>query len=291
MKKIAAIIPTFNRRESLKCLLDCLMNQKMNDFQLLIIVVVDGSTDGTMEMIKSDFPNVYVVHGDGSWWYTKSMNEGFKLAVKLNVHFTLTLNDDLMIEEDFVANIFTSYQLTNKPCLVGSITLTNDKPPRIYSSGIKKYNKILDKAMPYFPFLSTPTNGSLTGTHKTIGLPGRGTLIPIETVQNLSFFDSNFKQYHSDADFSLRADKKGIQSYISWDAKVYSNIKSTSSSSSFVKSSFSNVIKSFFQSTSRNYLPDKTRFYWRHNVKILLPFYLVKHVASQIKNNLVKTLH
>lgn len=291
MNKIAAIIPTFNRKDSLKRLLTCLENQKLNHLQLILIVVVDGSTDGTLEMIESAFPNVHVIHGDGSWWYTKSINEGFKLALKFKVHYVLTLNDDLFVKEDYISQIFNSYHNQKELCIMGSITLTNDSSPKIYSSGIKKYNKIMDKAIPYLPFLSNPPNDLLFGTHKTMGLPGRGTLIPVEAIQKLFLFDSKFKQYHSDADFSLRAEKKGYKSYISWDAKIYSNIKSTSSSSSFIKSSFSNVIKSFFQPTSRNYLLDKMRFYWRHNVKILLPIYLAKHIVSQIKNNLVNHMH
>ena len=72
--KIAAIIPTFNRKDYLKVLLSQLQNQNKERFTLEIIVVVDGSTDGTLEMLENEFPEVHIVKGTGDWWYTKSMN-------------------------------------------------------------------------------------------------------------------------------------------------------------------------------------------------------------------------
>ena len=54
MKKISIVIPTYNRKEKLKYLLKTLMPQEQ--FLEEIIIVDDGSTDGTYEEIKS-WPN------------------------------------------------------------------------------------------------------------------------------------------------------------------------------------------------------------------------------------------
>ena len=97
---VAAVIPTFNRKDKLNVILTQLASQiLLPNLMLEIIVCVDGSTDGTNEMIMEKFPSVHIVSGDGTWWYTKSMNMGFKYAQSLKIDFVLTLNDDIEIKK------------------------------------------------------------------------------------------------------------------------------------------------------------------------------------------------
>ena len=78
--KLFLIIPVFNRKDTLINCLTLLRNQTFTDFTT--IVVDDGSSDGTSGVLKSDFPEVKIVAGDGSWWWSKSINEGIKLRSK-----------------------------------------------------------------------------------------------------------------------------------------------------------------------------------------------------------------
>jgi len=65
MLKISIVIPTYNRRLELCKLLSQLNQQIYSELQIHIIVVVDGSTDGTTEMLISDFPSVIIELGIG----------------------------------------------------------------------------------------------------------------------------------------------------------------------------------------------------------------------------------
>lgn len=56
MIEISVIIPTYNRRERLQCTLESVLQQEDVGFE--VIVVDDGSGDGTVQMIKRDFPQV-----------------------------------------------------------------------------------------------------------------------------------------------------------------------------------------------------------------------------------------
>src|SRR5688572_11601688 len=109
--KIAAIIPTFNRRQELSDLLWMLGNMDMPEkCELDIIAVVDGSTDGTIEMLTRDFPHVHIVKGTGNWWYTRSINEGFKYADRLRPDLILTLNDDIIVHDDYLLKLVAAYR-------------------------------------------------------------------------------------------------------------------------------------------------------------------------------------
>ena len=66
--KVTVLTPTFNRKEKLQKLWNSLQKQTVKEFEWL--VVDDGSTDGTNELIaklqeKSDFPMYYIYKDNG----------------------------------------------------------------------------------------------------------------------------------------------------------------------------------------------------------------------------------
>lgn len=77
MEKISVIIPTFNRRDPLKNALDSVLRQKNADFE--VIVVDDGSSDGTGEMIYQEYPSVRYVWQENAG-PSAARNHGIRLA-------------------------------------------------------------------------------------------------------------------------------------------------------------------------------------------------------------------
>ncbi len=93
----AIIIPVHNRRETT---LRCLRNLGPADLvpEFGIIVVDDGSTDGTGEAIAAEFPNVTVATGDGELYWTGAMVVGMKRALEAGASYLFWLNDDCLPE-------------------------------------------------------------------------------------------------------------------------------------------------------------------------------------------------
>jgi glycosyltransferase involved in cell wall biosynthesis len=57
--KISAVIPTYNRRDRLQRALDSVVRQSLSVEE--IILVDDGSTDGTADFVRNKFPSVTVI--------------------------------------------------------------------------------------------------------------------------------------------------------------------------------------------------------------------------------------
>ena len=288
MKSIVVIIPTFNRREYLRVLLSQLFNQN-GDNLLEIVVVVDGSNDGTYEMLEKDFLYIHVVKGTGDWWYTKSMNEGFRYAEKLKPDYVLTLNDDVEVGDNYIQQLLDGVDKVEKNSIIGSVSFTYEKPHRIFTSGVKNISPWLNKSIHYYRPFTVVEPEMLSGIHPTKVLPGRGMLMPYNILKELNYFDETFKQYSSDFDFCLRAAKAGYSSYISWNAKIYSHVSISSESSSFIRKSFFKFIEGFFNQYSRIYLPSNVKYIWRHSIKILCPISFLIFIIASFKAHYVNT--
>jgi len=287
--KICIIITTYNRKQYLRKLLIQLYQQHIDNMIILdIIVVVDGSTDGTLEMLKMEFSDVNIIKGDGNWWYTKSINEGFKYAIKLNADYVLTLNDDVEIAHDYLKQILNVVLISKNVSIIGSISLTVSDPKLIVSSGNVLVNKCLRRYQPYLPLLSVVNPVELRGIYPSVTLPGRGMLIPVFILKKIKLFDEKFKQYHSDGDFTLRALRAGYKVYVLWDAKLYVHLEQTSSSTSFLNNSYRVLFKSFFNPVSRNYLPAVLRFMWRHGSKYCYPLRIILFFLASFINVMKK---
>lgn len=282
MYKVTAIIPTHNRKNSLNKVLSQLKAQILISTVLEIIVVVDGSTDETLEMLKNEFPDVHIVYGDGSWWYTKSMNEGFKFAETQKPDFILTLNDDIEIKDNYIETLLKAYNSITKGSIIGSLSITNEEKPRIFFPGVHRISRSGMSIHYYIARFKVYYNSGFSGLYKTLLLPGRGILIPNNTLKTLNGFDNRFVQYASDDDFCLRALKKGIGVFISWDSVVISDYKNTSKNSTFLNTDFMTALKGFFNDKSAISLKKFIIYHYRHYNKVLLPLKLVYYILRNL---------
>jgi len=288
---VAAVLPTFNRKEKLDIILTQLCTQKgTDDIKLEIIVCVDGSSDGTDEMIKKKFPSVHTVSGDGNWWYTKSMNMGFQYAQQLNPDFVLTMNDDIEVDEIYIRTLLFDFVSQNdKNLILGSLSISNDQNKLIHFAGIKKYEMNGLRSVYYIPSLKVAYNNRYSGIYLTQELPGRGMLIPNDILVSLGFFDENFPQYGSDTDFCFRARKAGNKVMISWNAIVKVNLQLTRIRVDAKKDSIQLFIKDLFDRNSHYSIRKYTLFQYRHygilNVIWSTPFYVLATLWSLIKKS------
>lgn len=209
---ISIVIPVHNRREYTRQCLTCLVNQTYRNFQ--IIVVDDGSTDGTDDMIHREFSDVILLKGDGNLWWAEATNWGVRYAQAHqkpgSENFVLTLNDDTRVDSNYLQTLLDAYQLY-KPCLIGSISVNSENPNKLEFAGTSME-------------LYTASGRHLAEDYKynyqqlireksyieSDSLPGRGTLIPMSVFSTIGLFNSEkYPHYMADIEFSLRARKAG----------------------------------------------------------------------------------
>jgi glycosyltransferase involved in cell wall biosynthesis len=102
--RFSVVVPTFNRKDILRQCLDALMAQDYADYE--VIVVDDGSTDGTNEMIGAEFPQVKYLY-EVNQGQAVARNTGIHAAIGEIVAFT---DDDNLVPSDWLSQIASGYR-------------------------------------------------------------------------------------------------------------------------------------------------------------------------------------
>src|SRR5262245_36051816 len=106
MVRIACVLTCHNRRATtLQCLRALHACALPPDARLSVHLVDDGSSDGTGAAVRSEFPDVVVIDGDGALFWAGGMRRAKAAAMATNPDFYLWLNDDTTLDEHAIAEL------------------------------------------------------------------------------------------------------------------------------------------------------------------------------------------
>lgn len=269
---VFVVIPVFNRRDdTLRCVA-CLLRQSYQSTH--VIVVDDGSTDGTSDALKTQYPIVTVLRGDGNLWWAGSTNKGVEHALHESSpgDYILTLNNDLTVEPTYIESLVRVASVFPRRTLVGSMAVSNhDSKVVLYCGSHRNWWLGTSRS-------SVPTVRYGAACYETDALPGRGTLIPFEAFAEVGLFDAKlFPQYFADIDYALRCRKAGYEVVVAKEAVVVSDAEKTGLGSKFHydRMSWLDAAKSLWSIRSAKHLGKRWRFAIRHCPPLKLPVHLV----------------
>lgn len=281
-------IPVHNRLTFTRRCLECLRGQDYSNYR--VVVCDDGSTDGTAECLARDFPDVTVLQGDGSLWWTGAINRCVEhVLAEGDVHndAVITLNNDLEVGPDYLSELARAARRF-PGALIASAGF-DIKTGRLVESGLRQ-SWLTSKSRRLDPERDRLTEAP--DLAEVTHAPGRGTLIPLSLFAELGLYDfRHLPHYGADYDFSFRAGRAGHRVLISYRAKVFSHVDATG---------MTVVRRALGWSDFKRYLTDikspanlSVRLWLALNncPRILLPSYLVLDigfvVASYFKYHLI----
>ncbi|QJW88000.1 glycosyltransferase family 2 protein [Spirosoma taeanense] len=225
---IFVVIPVHNRKQLTRACLQCLKSQTVRNFK--VVVVDDGSTDGTDLMIQNEFPDVVRLTGDGNLWWTEGTNVGVRYALANKVagedNFVLTLNDDTEVPDDYVETLLSNYY-QYAPCLLGSVSVDIKKHDSLQFAGTRmNLHSAYEQDLAYSRYQNSYAYlKRQTPFIESDSLPGRGILIPFEVFDKVGLFDSrNFVHYMADIEFTVRARRAGYRLILPTNTVVFEHV-------------------------------------------------------------------
>lgn len=257
---IYIVIPVYNRAAFTRACLLSLRDQTCKDFS--IVVIDDGSTDGTEEMIKQEFPEVVLLHGDGNLWWTGATNRGVRYVLGIcgPTDYVLALNNDLIVPPDYIST-FTNLSANFPNTLIGSVVTDIDDIDTICSGGVKinwKTAKLVNlntgKKRSSFP------QGFFT---EVSILTGRGVLIPSQVFREIGLYNERHYPLYGDTELPKRAEKAGYKLIVSYDVAVYSHWKDPNNINHQEKYGLADIKKYFWNIRSKSDL--RCRFWFAYD--------------------------
>ena len=113
MSKITVVIPHYNGIEILR---DCLQSLYKNTFTDFMTLVIDnGSTDGSQDFIKKDFPQVKLIENEKNLGYAGGCNQGIKMS---ETPYVLLLNNDTLMPDNFLLEMVNAIELDDRIAMV-----------------------------------------------------------------------------------------------------------------------------------------------------------------------------
>ncbi|MEN8229369.1 MAG: glycosyltransferase family 2 protein [Bacteroidota bacterium] len=271
MKTIAILIPVFNHiaftRKCIQKLDQLLAHRSFNNCNYRVIVIDDGSTDGTSEWLNERHPEVVVLQGNGELWWSGGINMGAEYAIsELGVDYLLLWNNDIEPASDYFSQIDELLKSLGDQTIAGSKILYDDQDQKnvIWSFGGFFNPKNGSKSMLAY---NKPDSPEYDRPIEVDWLAGMGTLVPVNIVQEIGWWDADtFPQYHGDSDFTFRAKTAGyrICSFPQlklWNDKTSSGLKHGGT--------LKGLSRALTDRRSNSNLKDNFRFYKRHSSSVL----------------------
>ncbi len=241
---VYAIVPVHNRVEFTEMFLISLRSQVCSH-DIQIVVVDDGSTDGTATFL-ADQRDVIVLKGGGNLWWAGSIALALRsLATVITSRDYVYLgNNDTILDPGHIQALVN---VSRNRAVVGSVSteIWPDGTHNPVSSGFMIDTQTLDVR-----------NAGLERGQGLDALAGRGMLVPSQTIPFLRLHPHLMPQHFADLGFTAHLRRMGVPLVVAFDA-TSTQLERAGSSVEFTP----HLIDAFSK-RSQIYLPAMWTFWW-----------------------------
>ena len=198
--KIAVLLTCHNRKEkTIDCLHHFYKQKGLIEWSYDIFLVDDGSIDGTKEAVLSEFPEVYVIDGDGQLFWNRGMSLAWDVARKNGEYDGIMwLNDDTMLYDNALETVERFALKFPGSNVVATIESAKEKGCITYGGFLKGV-------------LQVSTDSIIK---KCDTFNGNFVFIPKCVSDKIGYLDSFYRHSVGDFDYSRRATRSGIDNYV-----------------------------------------------------------------------------
>lgn len=164
-----------------------------------VVLMDDGSTDGTSEAVASLFPSVEIERGDGSLFWNRGMYRAQQVAVASRPDFLLWLNDDTIVVPSVLGDLLSVYErerhVRGADIVVVGATVDPTTGALTYG-GLKPVSRLRRFSFVKLPISSEP--------QECVAMNGNIVLVPRAIYEQVGGLDAVFEHALGDIDYALR---------------------------------------------------------------------------------------
>jgi GT2 family glycosyltransferase len=194
--KISVIIANLNGEAYLADCLQSLSAQTFTDFE--VILVDNGSTDRSLDLVKKDFPWVKVIGLETNTGFACGNNIGFESS---SSEFVATLNNDTIASPGWLQALYDAAKDNSDTGMVASKIYMGKEGRELDSAGMLLYPDGMTRQRGH----GEEDKGQFDGIREVLFPSACAALYRHEMLKETGYFDEDFFSYCEDADLGLRA--------------------------------------------------------------------------------------
>jgi GT2 family glycosyltransferase len=218
--RVGVILVNWNGAELTIPCIESLLASSYSNFH--IIVVDDGSTDGSADRISQRFPGLELLRQPANLGLSKARNRGIERALELGSDYVLILDNDTRVDPDLIANLLKAAAAIGEPVVVGPKIYWLDYPDRLWFAygRLSLWTGIYSNAA-----YNHVDHGQFDRSVEMDVGSGCCMLIPKEVFRAVGSFDETYGRWAAeDVDWCLRCRRVPFRIVYSPKAKVWHRV-------------------------------------------------------------------
>ena len=261
---LGAIMLSWNQKEMTLAGLTALARLDMP--KPYVLLVDNGSSDGTVEAVKVDFPWVEVLALPENLGFCAANNRGAEQMLKKpEIDYVIFLNNDIDLEPNCLNLLVDFMKDTPEAGACGPLMFYFDPKDHIWAAG----GRVFSDLMWFPPHLKDRLDPGLKHPREVDYIHGCALLVRRSVIEELGMFDERFFIYHDEVDWCLRMKKAGHSVWLVPCAHLYHKVTQAVGQHSPMMIYY----------TARN----KLLFWWKHGRIIDLPKFYAFHLWKAIR--------
>ena len=219
---IKILILNWNGKHLLKPCLESV--NKIDCSNYSVMVIDNGSTDNSVEMVKEKYPQVDIIELKNNYGFAGGYNRCFTQLRDEYSEFVLLLNNDTEVNPNILSSFIQAKDKYGDNHLYGGKIFYKNNPEKIWYAGGNvnlKYAKISHRG------IRQTDSEEYSKPLQTDYITGCCLFTSMEIINQLNGFDELFNMYGEDVDLCLRAKAEGINCYYWPDAKLWHHISAS----------------------------------------------------------------
>jgi GT2 family glycosyltransferase len=220
--RIHVIIPHNGGKDLLN---GCIQSITESSYSNLNIVVIDnGSTDGSTQSVKNRFTDIELVTNKQNMGFAKAVNQGILHALRKGCDYVFLLNNDTILHPDCLEHLINSVHYDDSPDLVGAVG------PKILNFGSERKIWFMGARIDLYRGIWQSTQEDAERVTEVDILSGCAVLISSDIFDKIGMFDEDFYTYIEDLDFFIRLNKSDFRIIVNPNAIVWHKAGATAGS-------------------------------------------------------------
>ncbi len=223
---ISVVIPNWNGRLFLRDFFASALCQQVEGEEVEFIVVDNGSTDGSRELIRDSYPSVRIVALDANRGFSVAVNAGIKVS---GGELISLFNNDLQMAPGVLEAMYKTLKEHPEAGFCAAKMLFFDQPHLINAAG----DGVGSDGEPFNVGFLEPDQNQFNKERRVLSACAGAAMYRRSMFQKIGLFDEDFFLNFEDIDLCLRANLMGYRGVYTPDAVVYHHHSATLQAGSY----------------------------------------------------------